>query len=143
MDLEGIAKIILAAKELLPALGSAWKGEPESDPGQTKIKEITTLNYPELRPEIDDGSMRIMKHLEDGRNCQSRFLLLEVHPRAEALPNSAMAPLLEEFEYRLEFMQSLGMLEKIRGGGYMISHQGQAFMRVSRERKEYANILLQ
>lgn len=141
MDLTGIAALVTAAKDLLPALGAGWNGESEGDPTQKRIKEMTAKHYGSLRTEVDDGCMKVLKHLEDGRNCQPKFLVLEVHPIAATLPNTASELLLEEFQYRLEFLQSVGLLDNVRGGRYMISHLGQGYMRVSRDKREYPNIL--
>jgi hypothetical protein len=141
MDLTGLAAPISTAQDLLPALVARWQHEPDSDPTQQRIKEVTRDSYPNLGREIDDGCMKILLHLEDGRNCQPKLLVLEVHPRAEALSSSAADLLLDEFRYRLEFMQALGFLEGVRGGGYSISHLGKAFVRVSRDERDYPNIL--
>jgi hypothetical protein len=142
MDLSGLAEIAKAAGQLLPALSLPWKGESEEDPTQQKVYELTEKSYKSIRFSVNDDNMRIILHLESCSSCNLRNLFREVHrDYTPNLSDKAKEFVLKEFFWRLEYLETIGMVSSIKGGGYAISHFGKNFARRARDVRDYSNLM--
>ncbi len=140
MDLSSIAQLVSLAKDLLPALGAVWNGEPEEDSTQQSIRDIVKEKYSLLRDGVGASSMRILSHLEGCGSCEPSLLILEANPRAGKIAFTAREMLRDEFVYRLEFLKVLGVISAAGPTEYRISHLGKNFVREAKCRNDFPEI---
>jgi len=141
IDLEAIAKIISAAKDLLPALGDAWKGQPEDDPTQKEIRALVQEQYEALRNGVGSASLRMLSHLDGCGSCEPDLLILEADARMGKVSGSAQKFLKIEFAYHLAYLVALGVVSPAGPTEYRISHLGKNFVREARYRDDYPEVL--
>jgi len=141
IDLESIARLIRAAKELLPALGHAWQGEPEEEPTQKGIRVLVQEQYEILRSGVGGSSMKMLAHLDGCGSCEPDLLILEVDPRVSKISGSAQRLVKTEFAFRLAFLKMIGVVSDAGPAEYRISHLGKNFVREVRYRDDYPEVL--
>jgi hypothetical protein len=142
MDLSGLAEIAKAAGQLLPALSLPWRGEPSTDPTQQQIYNLSNEKYEKLRFAVNDENMRLLLHLESCSNCNPRNLFHEVHrDYYPSLSDRDKEFVLKEFQWRLEYLSTIGMISSVTGGQYAISHLGKNFVRRAREARDYYEVM--
>ena len=141
IDLEGIAKIISAAKDLLPALGEAWEGQSEVDSGQKDIRALVQEQYEILRSGVGGASMRMLSHLDGCSSCEPDLLILEADARMGKVTGNAQKFLKTEFAYHLAYLVALGVVSPAGPTEYRISHLGKNFVREARYRDDYPEVL--
>jgi hypothetical protein len=144
MNLSELADISKAAGSLLPSLFAAWRGQPQEDPIQKEIYDLTSTNYNKFRYAINNDNMRVILHLETCTNCNARNLFQEVHRDNLELPSFGSRErefVIKEFTWRLEYLSTIGMINQVTGGEYAISHLGKNFARRARDTRDYIELM--
>jgi len=140
MDPTIIASIISTAADVGIAIFEKWTS-PESD--AKKIKKKTAFmkkHYNELRGMLSKNCMRVLKKMEDGQSRRVEELIVQVYSDFKGFGNEEKQRLKGEFEYRLNYMEQMGVIVKPKRE-YFITELGILFINVAREKKDYPEIL--
>ena len=141
MDATIVASIIQSAATLGGALISKWRGEPETDNTQVKIREVIKPNYDYFRITLTETLVAILHALEvSNYDMPVSHLRQRVYPDLR-LDRDVQDRFDNEFKYRVEFLRMLGLLQLIGTSEYTISHLGIAFLREARARGDHQRVL--
>jgi predicted nucleotide-binding protein len=130
MRLDELGKLVTAAGDLTGALCAPWDGEPVTDPTQIIIRNLVEAFYDSFSRTLTDDDLRVMVHLNGCRHCHSPNLIKEVHDGITSIDRVVEAKLLQEFEYRIEFLKTHGLVSPVSGQKVCISHLGKGVVRV-------------
>ena len=130
MRLDEIGKLAAAAGNLIGPLCAPWDGEPETDPTQIVIHNLVETFYDSFSRTLTDDDLRLIAHLNGCRHCHSSRLIKEVHDGMTSIDRVVETKLRQEFEYRIEFLKTHGLLSSVSGQKVCISHLGKGVARV-------------
>ena len=129
-----IAALISAAASIGTSIFQKWSGS--RTPLDLQTDKYVGQYYDEFRALLSDHCVRILKRMEDGQNHDAGELLGTIYTdqiNDERKVNS-------EFEYRLRYMEILGLITKPTSE-YYITPIGMSFLRKAREKRDYFRVL--
>lgn len=135
MNLDELGHLAGVAGELTGALCAPWDGEPENDPVQVKISELVKLLYERFSRTLTNDHLRVLMHLEGCRLCQSSNLIKHVHDITRSDPY-VQEMVRGEFENRIDFLTSHGLISPAANNKVCISHLGKGVIRVFGQRDD-------
>lgn len=130
MNLLELGELAAAAGELTNALCAPWDGEPEDDPTQRIIRKLIIKFYERFSNTLTDDHLRVLMHLNGCRHCKSSNLIKHVHNGITAIDEAVAETLRAEFESRIDFLKSHGLISSVVGEEVAISHLGKGIIRV-------------
>lgn len=130
MNLEELGELAAAAGKLTGALCAPWDGEPESDPTQCIISDLVRTFYERFSNTLTDDHFRVLMHLNGCRHCKSSNLIKHVHNCITSIDQAVEKTLREEFECRIDFLKSHGLISSVASEKVCISHLGKGVIRV-------------
>ena len=133
MNLEELGQLSTEAGDLTGALCVPWDGEPEDDPTQVMIRVLVQNFYDKFSSTLTDDHLRVLSHLDGCRLCQSSNLIKHVHNRINNVDKVIEEMLFQEFEGRIDFLKSHGLISPAAGNKVRISHLGKGVVRVFRK----------
>lgn len=133
MDPAVTAALIGAAASIGTSIFEKWSGRKSVD---EKTDRYVEEHYDEFRALLSDHCVRILKRMEDGQNHDSGELLRAIYPD----PTTDERKVGSEFEYRLRYMEIIGLITKPTSE-YYITPIGMSFLRRARERRDYFRVL--
>ena len=133
MNLAELGELAVAAGDLAPALCAAWNDEPADDPTQIEIRDLVRNFYDRFSGTLTDDHLRILTHLDGCRLCQSSNLIRHVHNGVNDVDRVVAQMLRDEFESRIDFLKSHGLVSPAASKKVRISHLGKGVVRVFRE----------
>ncbi len=138
MNLAELGKLAEEAGPLTGALCEPWDGEPEDDPVQIKIRGLVASFYESFSGTLTDDHFRVLVHLDGCRLCQSKNLIGHVH-QVSKFDKPVRKMLRDEFENRVDYLKSHGLISPAANGKVRISHLGKGVVRVFRSKGDLPN----
>lgn len=130
MNLGELGELAVAAGKLAGALCEPWDGEPEDDPTQRIIRNLVIRFYERFSNTLTDDYLRILMHLNGCRHCKSSNLIKHVHNGITSIDKAVEKTLRDEFECRIDFLKSHGLISSVSSEKVSISHLGKSVIRV-------------
>jgi predicted nucleotide-binding protein len=130
MNLEELGELAAAAGKLTGALCAPWDGEPENDPTQRIIRDLVRTFYERFSKTLTDDHLRVLMHLNGCRHCKSSNLIKHVHNGITSIDKAVEATLRDEFECRIDFLKSHGLISSVASEKVCLSHLGKGVIRL-------------
>lgn len=134
MDPTIIATIIKTAGKLASTLFQKW--DSTSGPNQDKVNKFLEKHFGEFRKHLTSNCVRILIGAESGKNIRTLELRELVYPDI-ALNDPLREKLDNEFEYRLRYLATWGLLAPSIQSEYYITRLGRSFVEKARKTPEY------
>ena len=129
-----IASIISAAGKLTSTLLQKWDSSPILN--QDKIDKFLDMHFDDLRKYLTNKCVKILIETESGKSMLARELRKVVYPGI-GLNDPLCEKLDNEFEYRLRYLATMGLLACGIQSEYFITRLGRSFVEKARKTSEY------
>jgi hypothetical protein len=129
-----IAALITAAANIGKSIFEKWSGF--KTPIDKQTDDYMERHYDSFRALLSDHCVLLLKRMEDGQNHDTGELMNVVYPN----PISDELKFSREFEYRLRFMEVIGLITQPTSE-YYITPVGVSFLRRAREKRDYFRVL--
>lgn len=138
MEAPILAAMITAGANLASTMFQKWSRKPAAE--ETAVQNFVGAHYDTLRALLSDHCVLILKKMEDGQNHDLAELRSWLYPDL-ALPSYEEQVLFEkEFEYRLRFMEAVGVITKPTSE-YYITDVGMSFVQQARRNRDFFRVL--
>lgn len=131
--------LVLAGKNLFKIFIENWDRTYGEDRKQNRIKKWLKRNYLKLSRHISVDCVKLLIVVEYGKKYKSKDYLKKIHPKLK-IRKKNLDILIREFEYRLNYLVLLGVLDK-GPEEYSITRLGRAFLSTARARYAYPSVL--
>ena len=137
---EIIASIVTAAGEFVTRLFGDYSANRSDQDVSKRADKIIAESYEDLRRVLTDNSVRVLRCVMNGQNWRVSKLRVAVHQNFQP-EHSSVTLFDDEFQYRLKYLASLGLLFEVAGGReYAITPLGMAFAQTAQKQKDYFQV---
>lgn len=140
MSLEApiIAAMITAGANVATSIFQKWSGfRTQAD---AEVEAFTEEHYDTYRALLTDHSVVILKKMEDGQNHDLAELRNCIYPTLTFPSYQDEIIFNKEFEYRLRFLEAIGIITQ-PSSEYYITSAGKAFIDRARIKRDYFRVL--
>ena len=139
MKFKQLLALTAQAGNLAEVLWEPWNDEPPDDPPQRSLQGLVGNFYDSFSDSLTDDDLRMLMHLSDARQCQPKFLILEVYDNLSRIDSLAQSKIMEEFLYRLSYLKCHCLITDAAPGRLRITHLGKNLLRVFSENDDLPN----
>jgi len=133
------SSLIGAATSLFKTLIQTWGKDKASDKTQAKVEKWADKRFEDFEQALTVNCVKILSFLEYSSGLRLPEARAKLHPEL-MLPTNEMHLFDLEFEYRLEYLRLLGILNKgLRE--YRLTRLGAAFLAEARKRGKFKEAL--
>jgi hypothetical protein len=134
MDPTIIASIVSTSGNLASTLFQKWDSSPS--PSQNKIDKLLEKYFDEFRKYLSNNCVKILIYAESGENIRAEEFRKTIYPQIK-YGDPLQKELDNEFEYRLRYLATWGLLDRSIQSEYFITRLGRSFVEKARKTSEY------